>query len=223
MFELIESSWGYRAVERTPLDLQRFSSTRDFGVGVKGSFGENRRVRYHAMFGNGSGTDGEINEGKKTMLSVSFHPTEKVSLQVYGDFDKRPGDNRTTYQFFGAYDGEKNRFGILYAQQTRENDPGPELDLDIASVFAVFKLKEDMNLLARLDQMFDPNPDGAEIPYLPFDPTAESTFALLGLDFAVGNRINLIPNIEAVSYRRVGGAPSPDNDLIVRFTVFARF
>ena len=224
MFELIEASWGYRAVEKTPLDLQRFSSTRDFGVAVKGSFGENRGVRYHAMFGNGSGTDGEINEGKKAMLSVSFHPAEKYSLQVYGDFDDRPGEtDRTTYQFFGAYNGEKYRFGILYARQTRENGPGMELDLNVASIFAVFKLKENMNLLARVDQMFDPNPDGASIPYIPFDPTAESTFALLGLDFAIGKQINLIPNIEAVSYRRVGGAPSPDNDLIVRFTVFARF
>ena len=56
MFELIESVSRYRAVEKTPLDLQRFSSTRDLGVAAKGSFGENRGVRYHAMFGNGSGT-----------------------------------------------------------------------------------------------------------------------------------------------------------------------
>lgn len=224
LFELVESSWGYRAVEKTALDLQKFSSTRDFGVAAKGSFGENRRVRYHAMFGNGSGTGGETNEGKKTMLAVSFHPAEKISLQVYGDVDNRPGEtNRTTYQLFGAYIGEKNRFGIQYARQTRESGPGVEMDLDLASIFAVFKLKENMNLLARLDQMFDPNPDGDSIPYIPFDPTAESTLALVGLDFALGERINLIPNVEAVSYSGVGGAPSPDSDLIARFTVLARF
>ena len=158
------------------------------------------------------------------MLAVSFHPAEKLSLQVYGDFEDRPAEaDRTTYQLFGAYTGEKSRFGVLYARQTRENGPGTELDLDVASVFAVFKLKEDMSLLARLDQMFDANPDGASIPYIPFDPTAESTLALLGLDIAMGKRINLIPNIEAVSYNGVGGAPSPDKDLIARFTVFARF
>jgi hypothetical protein len=224
LFELIESSWRYRFVEKTPLDLQRFSSTREFGVAVKGSFGENRPVRYHAMVGNGSGARGETNEGKKAMLAVSFHPAEKYSLQVYGDFENRPGEtDRTTYQLFGAYNGEKYRFGAVYASQTRENAPGAELDLDIASLYAVFRLGQDMNLLARVDQMFDPNPEGASIPYIPFDPTAESLLAVLGLDFALGKRINLIPNVEAVHYSGVGGAPAPDDDLIVRFTVFAQF
>ena len=56
-----------------------------------------------------------------------------------------------------------------------------------------------------------------------FKITRAPTLALLGLDFALGKRINLIPNIEAVFYSGVGGAPAPDDDLIARFTVFARF
>ena len=133
------------------------------------------------------------------------------------------GTNRTIYQVFDAYNGEKNRCGVQYARQTREMAPGLELDLDIASVYAVFQLKEHLNLLTRVDRMFDPNPDGDQVAYIPFDPTAESTLALVGLDFEIGDRIDLIPNVEVVSYDSVGTAPAPDHDLIARFTFFARF
>lgn len=221
---LIEKSWGYRAVEKTPMDLQKLGSSRDFGVAVKGGFGENRKIRYHAMLGNGSGTKGETNEGKKAMLSVSFHPTKKCLIEAYGDFENRPGEtNRSTYHLFGAYSTEKNRFGVQLARQTRETGPGADLDLDLASAYAVFQLRDNMSLLARVDRMFDPNPDGASISYIPFDPTAESTLLLVGLDFAIGKRVNLIPNVEAVSYSDAGALPTPDNDLIARFTFFARF
>jgi len=223
-WSLVEKSWGYRAVEKTPLDLQKLGSSRDFGVALKGSFGGNGKFRYHGMLGNGSGTKGETSEGKKAMLAISFHPTKKYQVEVYGDFENRPGEtNRRTVQFFGSYAGKNHRFGVQAARQNRETAGGEDLDLDLASVYAVFRLREKVNLLARLDKMFDPNPDGDGISYIPFDSTADSTLALLGIDLALGEKVNLIPSIEAVSYDSDSGTPTPDDDLIARVTFFVRF
>ena len=223
-WEAIQKFWGYRSVEKTPLDLQRLGSSRDTGIALKGRFNENGRFRYHVMFGNGSGTRGETNEGKKGMAAFSFHPSDRWFVELYADTENRPGEtDRRTYQAFLGHKGERYRCGALYGRQHRETGPGTDLDLDIVSVFGVFELKEKINLLARIDRMFDPNPDGAKIDYIPFDPTARSTLAVVGVDFAVRARFSLIPNIEAVFYDAPGGGPDPDDDLIARFTVFARF
>src|SRR5512137_940288 len=37
-FDVIEGIWGYRDVEKTPLDLQKLGSSREFGIAVKGAF-----------------------------------------------------------------------------------------------------------------------------------------------------------------------------------------
>ncbi|RMH18140.1 MAG: hypothetical protein D6696_13740 [Acidobacteria bacterium] len=221
---VVEEAWGYRAVEKTPLDLQKLGSSRDFGVAVKGRFGKGSKLGYHLMLGNGSGTKGETNQDKKAMLALGYYPASGWTVELYGDVDARPGAaDRVTLQAFAAYRAEWGRIGIQAARQSRERASGEDLDLDLASLFAVFEVSERISLLGRIDRMFDPNPDGAGVAYLPFDPTAESTLLLLGVDYQVDRRFSLIPNLEYVAYDGVGGAPDPDGDLMARLTFFFRF
>lgn len=65
---VVEKVWGYRSVEKTPLDLQRFGSSRDFGLAIKGSLDQQQRWNYHFMFANGSSNGSENNKGKKCSL-----------------------------------------------------------------------------------------------------------------------------------------------------------
>ncbi|MEE8368748.1 MAG: hypothetical protein V3S30_10575 [Thermoanaerobaculia bacterium] len=221
---IVEKEWGYRAVEKTPLDLQKLGSSRDFGVALKGKFGSGGNFGYHAMFGNGSSTKGETNEEKKAMLSVWFNPSDGWMFEVYGDVDARPGEaDRTTLQAFAAYRADWGRVGLQAAQQNRETASASDLDLNIASIFGVYAVNEKVNVLGRIDRMFDANPDGAKISYLPFDPTAESTLALVGVDYKVHKQFSLIPNLEYIFYDGVAGAPDPDNDLMVRLTFYFKF
>src|SRR5688500_11332766 len=67
-FDSIEQWWGYRAVEKTPLDLQRWSPSRDFGLALAGRGGPGNRFRYHFMAGNGASTGSETNPGKQISL-----------------------------------------------------------------------------------------------------------------------------------------------------------
>ena len=52
-FTGVEKAWGYRHVEKTPVDLYKLGSTRDFGVGVKQKLSE--KLDGHLMIGNGNG------------------------------------------------------------------------------------------------------------------------------------------------------------------------
>lgn len=221
---LIEGFWGYRAVEKTPLDLQRMGAARDLGLALKGSFAAGERFRYHAMVGNGSGVGGETNEGKKAMLSLGFHPSPSVFAELYGDFEDRSGDEeRTTLQGFVGWRWARGRAGLQLAHQQRDLAAGTSRDLDLASVFAVVQIGPRLNALARVDRMFDPNPEGPRIAYLPFSPRAESTFALAGLEIVLDEAVSVIPNVEALFYDATDGGEDPDSTLVPRVTLSVRF
>ena len=223
-WNLLESVWGYRDVEKTPLDLQKMGSSRDFGVALKGKFDQGGKVRYHAMIGNGSGTKGETNKGKKGMLALEVRPGGGLLVQAYGDFEDRPGDtDRATVQGVAAWQGDDGRVGVQLAHQEREVEGAADIDLDIFSVFGVARLSDRVSFLTRYDRMFDLNPDAGKISYLPMDPTAKSNFLLAGFDFEVVEGFHLIPNLEVVFYDAVGAAEAPDTDVVPRLTFSTKF
>ncbi len=225
-FELVRDTWGYRAVEETPLNLQNFGSSRDFGIAAKGTIGEDEKLGYHVMVGNGHGHNGaEIDKGKKLMLSISYQLTDQWVVEVYGDRNSLSGDQSwTTLQGFAGYRTEDLSFGALYARQHRSR-PAPlgDLNLDIASVFARAAFTASTTGFFRVDHMFDPNPAGSNISYIPFSDDAESTLLIGGVDIAIDSGIHLIPNIEAVIYGETPLGNTPKSDLIPRLTLFYQF
>jgi len=215
-WELIEKVWGYRSVEKTPVDLHRMGSSRDFGIALTGAFDDAKNYRYHIIVGNGSGTGSETNDGKKVAFAVSTSPVKAVTVELYADRDDRPGDtDRTLLQAFAALQRERYRAGLQYAHQQRD---GEDLSLDVASAFVVYDLRENISLLGRVDRMFDPNPEGDRIPYLPFDKTSKSTLFLGGVDWKVHKSFSVIPNVEVVTYDDGGS-----NDIVPRVTFFYTF
>jgi hypothetical protein len=222
---LYEDTWGYRSVEKVPIELQNFATSRDGGIAVAGDFGENKILGYHVMLGNGTHVNQETNTKKKGMASIRIRPVEHLVLEVYGDYEDRVGSaNRVTYFGFGGYQSEGLRAGLQYAQQTRM-ETGEDLDLRILSGFITKSVGEKMWVLARVDRNMDPNPGGDAIAYMPFDPSAANTFFIAGLDFMVAEGVSLIPNVEATMYDdpEVGGGEAPDTDVMVRLTFQGKF
>jgi hypothetical protein len=222
-WEFIEGFWGYRAVEKTPLDLYRMGSSRDFGLAAKGKLAGGK-VFYHAMFGNGAGEGAETNEGKKAMLAIGFKPADAFVVELYADTEDRPGStDRTTWQGFLGWKGERARLGLQYASQDRQVATGPDQTLAVGSIFGVWDLSARTSLLARYDRSFDVNPEADKIPYLVLDKDSEFDFALVGLDYKIAKKISLIPNVEYAMYRKTDGRPAPDDDLIARLTLYFQF
>lgn len=223
-FEQIEAFWGYRAVEKVLVDLQKLGDSRDFGVAVRGSLDPKKVIRYHAQVGNGAGTGGETNKGKKAALAVGLHTPAGVVAEAYADFEGRPGDtDRRTVQGFVGYRAEGGRLGVQVGRQIRDVPDAPNTDLDYLSAFGAVRLRPEVSLLGRYDRMFDPNPEGPRIAYLPFAAGAKSNLLIAGIDIRVHESIHIIPNIEYIFYEAVGGGEAPGDDAIPRLTVFYRF
>jgi hypothetical protein len=222
-FDFIEKFWGYRAAEKTPLDLYRMASSRDFGVAVKGRFAGGRGF-YHAMVGNGAGEGAETNQGKKAMLACGFEPSKAFVFELYADVESRPDStDRRTWQGFLGYRSSRSRFGLHYAYQDRWTDGGPHQPLAVGSIFGVLDLSSRASLFLRYDRSFDGNPEGEQIPYLELANDTRFDFLLAGFDWALARKIDLIPNVEYVNYRETGGQPVPGNDLIVKLTLYFQF
>lgn len=225
-WDVLEDVWGYRFVEKTPLDLQRLGNSADFGVAYQGGFDQDEHFRYNVMLANGNGTRGETDSGKKAMLATGWYPNDHWVFEVYGDVDSRPGEtDRSTLQLFGGYQTDAVRVGLQAARQRQEVELADARDIDLASVFTIFRLSERSHVLLRYDRLFDANPDGARIPYLPYDPTANSQTVIAGIDFQLHDKVNLVPNLEAIFYDRDSGddRPVPEDTLAPRITMFWRF
>lgn len=224
-FGLVEDTWGYRAVEKSPLDLYDFGSSRDFGLSFKGSFGREGNLGYHFMFGNGNSNSTELNKGKKFMLSLSYWLTDQLVIEAYGDWNDRSGNTDTyTTQAFIGFQGNTVNVGALYAYQYRSNTAfSGDMQMDLVSFFANSRLSESVKGFVRVDHLFDPNPAGPGNDYLPMSDRAESTFLTGGVDVALDEHVHLMPNIEAVVYGVNEAGVRPDTDLIPRLTLLFTF
>lgn len=222
-WELIEGFWGYRHVEKTPLDLQGWAGSRDTGLAAKGTFDKAKKFGYHAMIGTGTGVRNETNKEKRFYLALSARPARRWVFEAYADFESRPDDKDIqTLQAFGGFESKAVKLGLQYARQTRQQGPGKDdLELDILSAFATGKLNPKLLWLARVDRGFDPNPNGASIPYLPFDPTAKSTLFLAGLEFLPIPSVHLTPNFQIITYDDAD--PKPKTDVVARLTFYWTF
>lgn len=222
-FELVEGFWGYRSVEKTPLDLYRLGSSRDFGVAWKGKTAAGK-LSWHAMIGNGAGEGGETNDGKKAMLSVAWRPTKDLVVEAYADTEDRPDStDRTTFHAFAGLKGARGRAGVEYATQRRTTAGGPDETVAVASLFGAWDAGEKTSLLARVDRSFDGIPDAGAIPYLGLAADTRFDLAIVGLEYRIHPSVSVVPNLEAVAYRETDGRAAPDDDLIARLTLFVRF
>lgn len=223
-WEILEKIWGYRSVEKTPLDLQKMGSSRDFGLTLKGKLDDKGMFNYHIMFGNGASNSSESDRGKSGYLSLSIHPADGFIIEIYGDYaDKVGKTDWYTIQGFMAYITTNFRAGLQFADQTRQVENAEDQKLSLGSFFVAGAVSPQVSLLGRIDRMFKPNPKGDGISYIPFDPTAKSTFFVGGIDWHPIKTVSIIPNIEYIKYDENDEGVTPDSDIIARVTFFWKF
>jgi hypothetical protein len=223
--QIYEDVWGYRSIEKVPVELQAWGASRDAGIGLQGDFGANKRVGYHMVVGNGAAVGSETNTRKKAMGSIHFRPMDHVVLEGYGDYDDRVGSaDRITYFGFAGWQADKLRAGVQYAKQTRR-EVGEDQDYRILSGFLTGAVAEKVWLFGRVDRNMDPNPQGDSIPYIPFASVSANTFFIGGADFMVAEGVDIMPNLEVIVYDdpEVAGPPKPDTDVMARLTFQGKF
>lgn len=218
-FDLVESIWNSRYLARTPLDLQGLPS-RDTGMSLQGPLNAAGTFRYRAMyaaevsFGKDSGDD------SRTMVAVTWLPSPGWTIDLYADWEGKSGPHdRVGWQVFTGYQDDNLRFGALYYNQDREQDP----PLELGSVFIKTRVTPDIQLIGRVDRLFEPSPKGDGISYLPFDPTAPATFFLGAVELQTSEHTVLTPNIVYTRYDENDQGMRPQSDLLLRLTLFLNF
>ncbi|MEX2273013.1 MAG: hypothetical protein WD690_16180 [Vicinamibacterales bacterium] len=229
-FEHVEAVWGLRHIEKTPLDLYRVDSARDFGVTLSGPLNAPQTIKYAVQFGNESGNNAETDTFKSYRVSTRYEPKQGLTAEVMlGQFGRPNDGDRTTAQLFAGYRAPRGRLGAQYSFQKRRAPDGstaPDTDLDIFSGFGVFDLMpRRLSAFVRADRYADPCPDCAGIDYLPIATTHPFTMTLAGLEYSLQPSVRFSPNVEWVAYSNRGGAIAarPANDAAVRLTFYWTF
>ncbi len=218
----VEDIWGYRHLEKTPLDLMSFASSRDFGIGLKGDIDKNGAVSYNILFGNGSSNKSETNKGKKVYGSLAFKPATGLLLEVYGDYETTSEKkNYHVYQGFAAYQGNWGRVGLLYANRHYDYEE-TKLDWTLFSGFAVVSASEKLDFVARYDKMLG-EPVSKTVDYIPFSTEAPSNLIIGAISYEIASSIWVIPNIKYVFYDDPDEGGAPGDDTYINLTFFWKF
>ena len=217
----VEKVWGYRYIEKTPLDLHRFGSSRDFGLAFMGNLDASKTFKYHAMISNGASNKQEVDKGKSVLASVAWFPNDEFVFEVYGEFADAEGiQDAWTMRAFAAYTLKTMRIGVEYASQTLRVTTDENVDRALVSGFFVNSFTDNLNLILRADRLLKPNPTAEKIVYTPMDPTAKLTLLIAGLEWKPVADVSLTPTVEYIKYDQNDAGVTPGSDLYAKLTYY---
>ena len=164
VFNVIEKTWGFRFLEKSAMDLNKFSSSADIGIGYSGKYHD---LNYSFMYTNGCGYKKSEND-KHKKISAQFvygqkNLSKKDGFNIGTSFSMEPYDyentdltistkNKTLMAFYGGYAGNGLRIGAEFDTHT---DDGTNITQQIIAGYANYKISDKINILGRVD-MFDP-------------------------------------------------------------------
>ena len=239
-FDWIEGWWGLRHIEKTPADLYRIDSSRDFGFTLSGPFSVNG-LSYGAQIANDSGNGSETDKYKTVRLEGRFDKNPGIGVEAVYNYGKRPsGQDRKTFSGFLGYRNKNVRVSGLYLWQERKSGTAAaDQKIDILSAFGIWEFgpkagTKKGDLYFRWDKVkgtkgsADTGLPGADgIDYLILS-TAQpfQTYILGGEWYLLHPSIRIGPNVELVKYDNDPNPskfPGRDQDRIFRLTFFWTF
>jgi hypothetical protein len=235
-FDWLDVFWGLRHIEKTPADLYRLDSSRDFGFTLHGS-PPGQGLNYAVQFGNESGSGSETREGKILRFEGRYLHRSTVALEGFYSFGTGPsGANRQTAQGVGGFQRDTLRAGLQYLWQQRQSadDAGPDQTVDVWSGFVVWDvLPKKADLFVRLDSVKGHLggietglPEADEIDYWLLSSQSPFLLSIVGGEWYLHPSVRFSPNLELVRYAHDPDPvqfPGRDRDSILRFTFFWTF
>lgn len=220
-WDYLETFWGLRHVEKTPLDLYRWDSARDLGVSLSGPLNSAQTVKYTLQYGNESGTGSETDAHKAFRAAARYEAAAGFTAEaVIAQLARASDADRTTAQVFAGYRAARGRAGVHYSYQRRRAVTG-DTELDLISVFGVVDVKpKTLAAFVRLDHVADPCADCGAVDYLPLATTNPFTLTIAGVEYALHPSVRFSPNVEWTSYSDRSGAVTPKNGVAGRLTFY---
>jgi len=236
-FDWLEGYWGLRHIEKTPADLYRIDSSRDFALTFSGPVTSIGGLSYGAQFGNDSGNGSETDKYKIVRLEARYEKHPGIAVEGFYSLGKRPnGQNRTTAQGVLGFKNAAVRVAGQYLWQKRESGKTevPNQEIKIWSAFGVWDVKpKKYDLFLRVDGVKGelgsvetglPGADG--IDYWVMSPKKKFTTFIAGGEVYLHPSIRFSPNFEMAKYSEdpdPTNFPGRDQDRLFRFTFFWTF
>ncbi len=198
IFKIQEANWGYRFVEKSPMDLNKFASSADLGIGYYNKFG--KKINFSAIISNGSGyKKSEKDDYKKISLQI-FYGDSKIktngnfnigAIFTNESFDyivdtKTTTETKSVFGGFAMYKLSGLKFGIEYDMM---NTGGSNVTKNIISAYANYSVNKKLDVFARFDK-YDPSTDVEN---------DGSTYFLGGINYKPGKGLYIAPNIRISS------------------------
>jgi hypothetical protein len=235
-FDWLEGFWGLRHIEKTPADLYRIDSSRDFGVTLSGPLAVDG-LNYAGQFGNESGNGSETDDGKIVRFEGRFERTPGIAVEGFYSYSNRAaGRDRQTAQGFAGFRTDTVRAGGHFLWQERQSGVAdvPSQTISIWSGFVVWDvLPKKADLFLRVDRVAGHLggaetglPGAEEIDYWLMSSRSKFTTWIVGGEWYLHPSIRVSPNLELADYAHDPDPvnfPGRDQDAIVRLTFFWMF
>ncbi|MDQ1354625.1 MAG: hypothetical protein QG657_4934 [Acidobacteriota bacterium] len=205
----IEKFYGYRHLEKTPFDLYKTRSSRDFGISLKGSFDAGKIFNYGLMFGNYSSYKEEIDKYKQVSARFTVNPDANWMFEVSGDYVKRSAAKKTVLlQAFAGYQGDWGRVGLNYGQEKITETGKADVDFGLFSAFAVAKFNKFVEAIVRYDMTTDPLVSGND-RFLIIEKGYKTNLFIVGLGWNIHPKFQIMPNLKLVTYKENASGVKP--------------
>jgi hypothetical protein len=232
-FDVSESVWGYRSLEKTIMDLRSIVGSRDIGISLKGNLVEDGMASYWVMLANGNSNKPENDKYKRYYASIQVKPLPGLQATAHMDYkdqsdiaDIYHGGNKvsngqwTTSLFVGYSQNGLFSIGAEGFLQSLSNgyNNGTLLTTKSTtgiSVFASYYILPELSAVGRYD-FYDPNTDS--------NAKGDVTnLMVLGLSWKVDKNVAIQPNLWYESYEKPVNGSKPDPLMTTRITFFYTF
>ena len=151
-FEVAESVWGYRSLQKTIMDRNKIVSSRDFGIRANGNLSADGSLRYGVMIANNTSRD-ETDKYKRVYGQLEW-AKDNISFTAGTDYAAGDESNRVNFNAFGGYSADDWRLGIegVY-NQTSLDASDATVDVIGLSAFFIRKIKPSWEFVGRVDQV----------------------------------------------------------------------
>jgi len=184
-----EKNWGYRFIEKSAIDLYKYSSTTDIGMGFSRSLIENLNISLQVVNGEGY-TQPQLDKYHKISFNATYgerkiNKNDGYNAGIVYSTVASKSNPTPMISAFGGFSGGGLRFGAEYDMLTKG-----DTESSVISVSANYSFMDNKDIFLRYDMY-----DG--------DTSVEkdgSSYIISGILLSCGNGLSVAPNIRMTLY-----------------------
>ena len=195
VFNVTEKTWGFRFIEKSPMDLHKFSSSADMGIGYSGKINV---INYHVTITNGTGYKKSEDDkykklatqfvyGEKKLVKNDGHNLGLVYTMESYDVSENKTESTTVMSLFGGYAKNGLRVGGEFDIKT---DSGSDVTSQIMAFYGSYKVSDSIEGLLYYD-MYDPDTNTEKDGF---------NYMILGMNYYATKGLVITPNIRTKTF-----------------------